>query len=895
MNTTIQTSLHSLRQCCTVRTISRTLLMIAGVIFTTCVLNTNPKMTSSLTTWISNPLTHKSALPVNSTEFTGPSWYYFGHGGTLTSRGRTLYAPPRNKYVGPVLNIKTLRATKKSVEQYVTSWYNSFIGYNYAGMLWGHIIGPMPWVPYPTDQVRDVGWLESLKYGLWDRQIESATQLFETEIETNTRLRLRCQAELVDHYGWMHYAAHPSQSLTVLCILRERAGLGRRPPLSLAGLYYTYSPVSFTALVVITCLISMPTTLIALYRTAWKHSVYKRKLAVVQKKAMPLPARVCVPTPPMDKRGENMRISKAVGRHYSAWIGQVDQVLSPENLCSNCAAGRCMQHTGSVAVFPGVTISHLGLEKIATRPNVFLSSTKRITHANCVQDGGKTSTRIPRTLVTDNRVIKREDVEYGGGEAPITVFRIFQSPEPTPLPRKTYELTVDGKVFCISGKRVSMIWPVLETVPADIISGITTRLTTDEGSIASLHDHVRSFLASKLIANNIKLTHMQSWVLLICDLTNKHSVVASSALTSNLPVDASCFTRMRYCVQRAVGKWNPLSASPSRTEYEFPEVHVPSYEVFSTQKNVTQGTDFKPEGPNPFQDVRPLTDASVVGESQRSASEDGHECTDVHGDESTGAAADPQPTDNRTNADAGGDLILPRTTTAQHMPEVADVRAEGPGVGADVINRPSNNKDRESVPDSGTDSVADPLAASFGEASVYCMPYTRTDSSGQIVQRWNLTLEGGIYSEPLPLIGCFECVQRVGKTAISRKKDPVSYLADAFSKPNVRSCCTANAAGVRSARACKLASSGLSEQDVLTQRRKRLTANILSEVGRSVPDEPEANVNRSIPARGGTRRVGLQRRDRKVLPKNGNKYKGNRPSKHLTEVGQFPIGHWSPN
>jgi hypothetical protein len=724
----------------------------------------------------------------------------------------------------------------------------------------------------PVDMVRTIGVGEWLNYVLVDRPADSFYRMFESDVETWTRGQLRCSAELAEHRGWK-YSHTVSSPLTAMCILRERSGVNRPPVLSILGLLskILVPTVVFIALVV--GRITLPICYYQLYMWAWDNGRHKKVEFVRNEGEGRMP--ITLPTCPGKVENDVFKPSKNPEEYFVAFGAHFDQVLSPRVVCYDCTTGSCLQHTGSVVVMPGMMLGKDALCAIARRPNVFIDFADSIQHADCVQKDNTFSVS-KRTFVHKGSTVMFDSVNYPGRI--FSMHQAYTTSMKIVKPRDPITKTVNGCHFVIDHGLITMIHPVRETVPLHVFTGISSRLATDAGDSTTLYDHVRNFLASKVIANSITLTHTQEWIFLLVDLTNRNSINASNSVRMNLPMGSSLVTRGLYNLTYYMGRFNPWNSVPTNTEYLFPDTPIPSYEVHSTKKHTLEGGTFKPEPTDPFQDVCPSVDAPVVEQPECSASPDRHECTDLDGNESLGTATDPEPSHYRAPCGLTYDFCpcAPLSECVYAPPDNVS---------------PSSRVECEPEPgctDDGkrgcvgviADESRDCDAATFGEASVYLMPIIATRDDGSTVQGWWLTLEGGIYTEPLPLRGCFTCATRIGQQAIERRLDPVAYLADALSKPNFRSNCSANAEGARPSRTCKLASSGLSESDVLHVRRQRVAARLLPKMGEEVSGEPEENVNSRARTSRKSRRSNKKGRNRQMLFKNGDLHKDDRSQEY---------------
>jgi hypothetical protein len=440
-----------------------------------------------------------------------------------------------------------------------------------------------------------------------------------------------------------------------------------------------------------------------------------------------------------------------------------------------------------VIITPGVLLTERSLCELTNVPNLVLVPEHTVVHAHLLVTDVGPSFKPFGNLALGDRIISCVLIGKSYG---FSVYSIRHAEGQVLIDQPSVRKVVDGKHFIISHDVITCVHPHLESVPTNIIKGISARLATSPAEPAKLYDQAGNFLRSKCVQRDIVVHDLTPWVILLCDAVNRASVSAAPSIRYNLPYGSNCITRAYYNACYHLGRINPFSSQPSNAKWLFPDIAAPVYEVFQARENAKCNEEWKPEPSDPFQVVREDVDASDSEEQFSHPRADDPECGGVNGEEGSGDTADDAPSADREEVPAGRDPDMDNATAVpDDVPASTDSGPDQPGVRDTGVRYVSPDCAERMFNSAPTEDSA-PTALSIGDASLYCIP-TRVDTAREKgVYRWILSVDGDFPHQHRisGLHCCGACAEGVANRAVGTKRSAYSALARLQRRGQLKSC-----------------------------------------------------------------------------------------------------------
>jgi len=575
----------------------------------------------------------------------------------------------------------------------------------------------------------------------------------------------------------------------------------------------------------------------------------------------------------------------------SSFEGLLAHHVSPETPCLPCQEGTCQVEYLTI-IYPGVVLDKTAQLHLARKPNLILNPEKVRIHVDCVSDGDQLSTRPAISLASSTGCAK--GVKYPVPRYyPFAVYSLLPTPEFTMVPKEYPAKVVDGSTFLFDDHLITMVYPTRDTMPKSVFTSTASRLCTDAVTPDRLYDECRTFLASQISANSLKVSHMVPWVLLLQDAVNRASMAVSPSISANLPMNATWTQRIQYAWRFYLGRRDGFSSQPSNVPYAFPDRRVPTYEVHAPRRHVNRQEPRVQERRNPFLVVRPVLDAPVGEGDQRVARPDGHEHNDVDGDQGDRAAANPEPNNHRVAArqEEGGDVV-PQPAVRGNVPGPANRNVNPPRLGrvldgqearpdlvlANIVHGYDNSRRISSTNAAGT--------------TLSLVPIANRRRCGTMVQEWRLFITRDGSTRPLSILACYACARR----ALLRYHEQnlgsaFNPLADRFKERWDRSGCDINSQGLPSDVACAQARERILREEAAAavEAENAIPTNENRQVGQEVPDEEAGPAPRGVQQGNEEDWSDTESSDGEVFPEDGDFDHDDGPPKHLTQKRRVPF------
>lgn len=563
-------------------------------------------------------------------------------------------------------------------------------------------------------------------------------------------------------------------------------------------------------------------------------------------------------------------------------------VISSTEDCAGCRRGGCVRGLGqTVVVLPGVAMSPIEQVIISKRPNLFIVPKKKTVHVDIVTSAGTPSTRVIREFVHKKVAYKGVHLNSLQDKCEFDVYTVVPCEHSIIVPKPNAVKVVDGYHFLIDHEYVTMLSP-RQTIPLSLITGISSRLVTDDVAPVKFYDHIRTFFASKTIALQIKPLKPEPWILLIADLVARDSMSAMPSIRAPLRFDANVWDRIWYNIAYYVGRCNGFSSQPSNASFDFLDHPVPTYEVYTDRFDTNSGEAFKPEKAMPFPILGPATDPQINGEPECSTRPDRSKHSLIHGEEGTRTPTNPEPVDNRPGTSKGNDMDACSSSgvSIASSPcsdrDGVDGRTERPQEDDETVRGFGRRVGDYITPDTSKP----PLAAQIGEASITCLPVVRHIGGKRPFCEWELSIqEDGFGLQAL--LACFECACRVARESLGQSKRTFHAVAEAFSKTNKRSGCATNTRGLPISGSCALARARVPKSEMRSERDEPAATPPLRRMGEQVPLGKTSTAKGGDGASGEGGRTEERRRNSEVLSENGDDYESDGSEEHQPQKRRF--------
>lgn len=632
----------------------------------------------------------------------------------------------------------------------------------------------------------------------------SFRRLFEKPTETNMRLLSRCSLEVAS-LDPKYVGYHSSNHLTYLCNLKYRRG----------EVVPVVRPTHFIEpYATETCYLLLVTAAVVVCRLAynvlwrWKHPARVIRRYKRDPRAMP---------PTLPAQGEKETLRAAIERTHTVWTPS----CKPRVFLTNIPVGVPLNDDDWAHLL------HTGA--IFTAPNALRK------HADVWEKGGQliepllpVRTFGPYSYV---RVTLGKDADY--------TFYAYHSSAIAHAPHVPTPIEVDGRHFLVGADLVTMMDVGLsgrESVPRHLLSSIATRLATDESAPNQAFDRVGAFLRSALKANDLTVTHMHSWVVLVCGLMNNVAFSAGNSIVGNTGFGSGILAEFAGRCWSGFLRRSPFHAVPVRGAWQYEDEPVPTYEVFAPRNRVDRKDPLRPEKPMPFQVVRPEIDATADGEQQCSASPDGQQCAELNGAPCAGTSTDTEPAADRPETPAGSESYdLP--PASKYVYPRPDVGANGHGVDGDAHRRAAERAAWGIDLAGPLDDTRDPASTTVGDCEIHLVPVGRPEAT---VPRWDLLLLGD-ERPTLRLIGCFDCAVRASRTVGTgtwgdgTQRSAYGFVANYFVKSGKAPGCVTNNQGLPPVRACAHPCNAVSPNPNRPSESTAPRANAVQTMGAAVP------------------------------------------------------------
>lgn len=631
-----------------------------------------------------------------------------------------------------------------------------------------------------TDLLYDAPKRAFLGFYYTEEELES---MYATDCDWQIRHRLAPEYNLAPFYplyniladklGWSRVSV---PRITNFCVARFRQGIDPHPRYNPVAYFNVYKMRSIFYLIVIYFLrrYTFPILkLITYYTYTYINPSVGNMCSTVMISPPPcVPERIIVNE---SEVGEVLYQEKLAEEGYD--------VVSPKRRCHGCITWTCEMHTQPI-IFPGLILADKALCSLARKSHSILVTKPSKVHAHIYDTAYGLSFRpfshrmINGEPLSCIKVDERSDME---------VYRIVFTNTPNIMERPLKDRVVGSSNFILGNDRVTMTHPHLESVPVDLLSSVAARMATSDAEPAKLQDQCLAFLRSKCTANNIKLTDYTAWTILLTDLTARSSAKASTSIRTNMPFNPSVAQYLTYYFNYYMDRYNPLSHVPKSTEWDFRDIQVPTYEVFTKAENVAYGEERLPESAQPFQDVRPTVTPSVDGESIGCPGADIDQCSDFHGEESPTTSADAEPNFDRPEMPTDGAELDSSITVRDDVSEHATGTLNVTGVREHHIEYSFPNCKVGCVNPTSSD-VQQSLATTIGDADLLLMPRANILPSGKLVYKWVLLLSGNGSHDHTALQLCFECATQLAQRELASGRSPHSSLLQTHYKRRVVSC-----------------------------------------------------------------------------------------------------------
>lgn len=418
----------------------------------------------------------------------------------------------------------------------------------------------------------------------------------------------------------------------------------------------------------------------------------------------------------------------------------------------------------------------------------------------------------------------------------------FELPTPPEL------LNTDNRRFLLTSSQITMLdvgTSGRRSVPRHIIDGVVCRMATEAGESGQLYDRCGAFLRSAFKSNEIKVEDLAYWVLLTTHLANRASLSAGNSVRTNIAFGSGIIAEFFARFRMATAIRDPSRSVPTPEKWDFPDILVPTYEVFANCNRASLDHPVRPENPNPFPDIRPTPDATPGDDSERCASPDGCERSLIDGEKSAGTSTHPESTSDRTDGDEGF-IFMQESTIGELLPECPGPSTGGVGVGCGgepERTTAARRQWRGVALDLDVDNERQPVATSVGDAILELVPVVRRSSTDS-VRRWRLVLSGG----ELPgvcLQACYECALLAAQRTQGRRLvdgTPVSarHRVERDFGRRGRSACRVSTGEISPVRTCAQARDGVRKEDCNPNHENAVRA-----MGKTVSRKEKERVARS--------------------------------------------------
>jgi len=461
------------------------------------------------------------------------------------------------------------------------------------------------------------------------------------------------------------------------------------------------------------------------------------------------------------------------------------QLLDSITSCVPCLAGVCDDHLGPVIIHPGVNINGPRcLAFLASRSNLIMLPSPAISTATYT-----VTPQGPSFLPFQSRLTTRGPItcHHLGTKHQFDFYTVRFAEVPVVCDANPNMFVVNGKHIVVNRRNATMV-ETGETIPLAILSTIAARMATSTAEPEKLYDQVGSHLRSKLTARNIRVSYFVEWQLFLIDYTNRASVSAGPSVRDNARFNPTMYHQLRYNFFYYARRLNPFSSVPSREEYTFPDIPVPTYEVFTPRVNADCNEEFRPEGPMPFPVVRAADDPPIIGEPVGDPRADNEQRPVVDGAPRADRAADPQPPPYRADEQPRVLDVDNVPPVQQHMPDPPDLPPAYDGTrGRYVLAVPDCTRARTLTSPTQGDR---PFAAIIGDATLSCVPRLVERDDGEAVWGWSLILEGELDWQryPAPLHLCWTCARHYARMAVTERRSAYGVLARAQGIGNLDYC-----------------------------------------------------------------------------------------------------------